>query len=238
MLRRSLPLLLLLKTPYPSAVKTPAPSRPAFNSGRVIQYYRTMAIALFPSVLLCRFRDHLRFCGALLVLSGLAACTPYWQEPIPADQIEFETESKSFSRGGATVTVAVPSAADTEQLFGTDLYASHVQPVWIKVENQTGQDLIMLRHAVDDAYISPAEAAYLRHAGSKETKREMDIFFQEMEFANPVEAGTTVSGYVFTNLDEGFKNINVDLLGDDLLCLLYTSPSPRDKRQSRMPSSA
>ena len=75
----------------------------------------------------------------------------------------------------------------------------------------------MLRHAVDDAYISPAEAAYLRHAGPKETKREMDIFFQEMEFPNPVEAGTTVSGYVFTNLDEGFKNINVDLLGDDLL---------------------
>ena len=26
--------------------------------------------------------------------------------------------------------------------------------------------------------------------------------------------------------------------GDTLACLLYTSPSPRDKRQSRMPSSA
>ena len=26
--------------------------------------------------------------------------------------------------------------------------------------------------------------------------------------------------------------------GDGLTCLLYTSPSPRDKRQSRMPSSA
>ena len=26
--------------------------------------------------------------------------------------------------------------------------------------------------------------------------------------------------------------------GDNLNCLLYTSPSPRDKRQSRMPSSA
>ena len=26
--------------------------------------------------------------------------------------------------------------------------------------------------------------------------------------------------------------------GDNIDCLLYTSPSPRDKRQSRMPSSA
>ena len=31
---------------------------------------------------------------------------------------------------------------------------------------------------------------------------------------------------------------NTLLVGDFLFCLLYTSPSPRDKRQSRMPSSA
>ena len=30
----------------------------------------------------------------------------------------------------------------------------------------------------------------------------------------------------------------LDATGDDYACLLYTSPSPRDKRQSRMPSSA
>ena len=29
-----------------------------------------------------------------------------------------------------------------------------------------------------------------------------------------------------------------DFIGRDLVCLLYTSPSPRDKRQTRMPSSA
>ena len=37
------------------------------------------------------------------------------------------------------------------------------------------------------------------------------------------------------------RNWNPQKLGAtelDLLCLLYTSPSPRDKRQSRMPSSA
>ena len=27
-------------------------------------------------------------------------------------------------------------------------------------------------------------------------------------------------------------------IDDNIICLLYTSPSPRDKRQSRMPSSA
>ena len=44
-------------------------------------------------------------------------------------------------------------------------------------------------------------------------------------------------------LDHGFIRV-VDYMGDDTSvvqsasCLLYTSPSPRDKRQSRMPSSA
>ena len=30
----------------------------------------------------------------------------------------------------------------------------------------------------------------------------------------------------------------IDFINVDTTCLLYTSPSPRDKRQSRMPSSA
>ena len=36
------------------------------------------------------------------------------------------------------------------------------------------------------------------------------------------------------------RNINLTVAEGDLtlVCLLYTSPSPRDKRQSRMPSSA
>ena len=32
--------------------------------------------------------------------------------------------------------------------------------------------------------------------------------------------------------------LNPNSEGDDLACLLYTSPSPRDRQKSRMPSSA
>ena len=158
---------------------------------------------------------HLAF--LLMVSSLLAACTPAWQQPVSAEDLDYTSEIKTLSKSGVTVTVAVPSAEEVKQLFGTDLYKSRVQPVWMKVVNQTGGDLTLMRSAVDDAYISPAEAAYLRHSGSKNTKREMDIFFQESEFENPIQSGDTVDGYVFTNLDEGYKNVNVDLLGDDLL---------------------
>ena len=59
--------------------------------------------------------------------------------------------------------------------------------------------------------------------------------------------GVTVAKEI--ELDDRFENMGAklvvevaqktsDLAGDGTTCLLYTSPSPRDKRQSRMPSSA
>ena len=45
-------------------------------------------------------------------------------------------------------------------------------------------------------------------------------------------------GLLFREEIESLFSNNVLLVGCMLLCLLYTSPSPRDKRQSRMPSSA
>ena len=46
----------------------------------------------------------------------------------------------------------------------------------------------------------------------------------------------TLSGELDTMFEE--NGINYDKDAADKICLLYTSPSPRDKRQSRMPSSA
>ena len=62
-------------------------------------------------------------------------------------------------------------------------------------------------------------------------------------------AGTVVSfGFIFVQSEKMCERFWIDgvILGDragnetslDYTCLLYTSPSPRDKRQSRMPSSA
>ena len=51
--------------------------------------------------------------------------------------------------------------------------------------------------------------------------------------------GTKSSGVVkiLKDLDTDISGREV-LIVEDIICLLYTSPSPRDKRQTRMPSSA
>ena len=50
----------------------------------------------------------------------------------------------------------------------------------------------------------------------------------------------TVRYYADIGLVSPVKNNNTGYrdFSEDDVCLLYTSPSPRDKRQSRMPSSA
>ena len=67
---------------------------------------------------------------------------------------------------------------------------------------------------------------------------------------NKVGVGTTVPGYTLhvggsrggigaTDLTvTGVTTLGVDANTSAALCLLYTSPSPRDQRGSRMPSSA
>ena len=61
--------------------------------------------------------------------------------------------------------------------------------------------------------------------------------FENIDLAQ--KKGTVGSGYLDSHIimHEG-KVINTDLRYPDEFCLLYTSPSPRDRQKSRMPSSA
>ena len=70
---------------------------------------------------------------------------------------------------------------------------------------------------------------------TKNKKNEF-IHFKEMIENGQINriALTTLDGYVIVHYDE---IIRCEANGN-YTCLLYTSPSPRDKRQSRMPSSA
>ena len=56
----------------------------------------------------------------------------------------------------------------------------------------------------------------------------------------PAEDDATVTGEQLPELDvvKTATDVNFELPGDLTTCLLYTSPSPRDRTRSRMPSSA
>ena len=63
---------------------------------------------------------------------------------------------------------------------------------------------------------------------------EADVWVYEIDVEEITEAEELFRGAIKVGQEVG-QNVGV---GMQQICLLYTSPSPRDKRQSRMPSSA
>ena len=56
-------------------------------------------------------------------------------------------------------TAAVPSADETRQVFGVDLYRENVQPVWLRVENLGDEPLWVLPYAIDEDYLLRGQIA-------------------------------------------------------------------------------
>jgi len=128
------------------------------------------------------------------------------QVPAPNERIYLH------EAGDLTVTTAVPSAEETEAIFGIDLYRENIQPVWVQVENRGDVPLYLTPAGLDPGYYSPREsAARLRHGGTGElisTKLERSGYNRMQIAANSVR-----SGYIFGTVDEGTKSFNVDVLG-------------------------
>jgi hypothetical protein len=146
----------------------------------------------------------------IIVVCG---CTIY-QKPRPIHDVPFMERSQSKVDGDVRVTVAVLGAEESRQLFGVNLAGQDIQPVWIRVQNADTVAYWLMSSGLDPDYFSPLEAAYAFHAtiGSSVNKK-IDDHFRVMNFRNPIAPGTSVSGFVFTNRDEGTKVVDIDLLG-------------------------
>ena len=68
----------------------------------------------------------------------------------------------------------------------------------------------------------------------------IDLQLDNEEIIRKYFSGLCCDDFTYPFLSGGQSNADnaLNQLNIDKYCLLYTSPSPRDKRQSRMPSSA
>jgi hypothetical protein len=148
---------------------------------------------------------------ALCSLFVLAACAS-GSQPVNAipegdyrDRIEVQEDE------GVRVSAAVPSARESEELFGKPLYKQGIQPVWLKIENKE-QDLItFLPVGLDPHYYSPLEVASVGKKSSKQPDLMVDQFFADKRMNLVIQPGEALDGFVFTRLDEGTKAFNVDI---------------------------
>ena len=134
-------------------------------------------------------------------------------DPQSINEVRFRDRSQSKYDDELRVFVAVPTAEESKALFSAYLDIREIQPVWVKVENHSDRTYYLLSIAVDPNYYSPLETAYAVYSGLDPSARtEMENYYRRMNFKNPILPNTAVSGFIFTNLDEGEKVVQVDLI--------------------------
>ncbi|MEQ9618458.1 MAG: LssY C-terminal domain-containing protein [Deltaproteobacteria bacterium] len=152
-----------------------------------------------------------KFLSVFLILALFSCGANY--TPRAPEEVPFLKRAQTQSRGGLTVTAAVLSREESEEVFGVDLAAKGIQPVWLEIENNTDAPFAFMPIALDLDYFSPNEVSWLNHFKfNRSLNRKMDEHFSEhsieVEYIIP---GEKDKGFVYSNLDPGIKYVNVTL---------------------------
>jgi hypothetical protein len=135
----------------------------------------------------------------------------------PFDSSGIESRAAVQTEDLITVRAAVLSPTEAEEMYGVDLYAGGVQPVWIEVRNAGDEPLRFAPVGTDREYFSPLEVAYVNRGGlSKESRDAMNRRFYKSAMRRVVDAGASISGIVLTHAEPGTKGFNVDLFGSEV----------------------
>ena len=154
-----------------------------------------------------------RFVATVLLLPAFTGCAT-WQVPRDTDDSDLRQRAVSATVRDVRLSAAVLGAEDSQRLFGEDINATGVQPVWIEVHNPTPHTLWLLRSGTDPDYFSPLEVAWSFHAfAGGDTNDALDRHFDSLAFSNPIHPGSTRKGIIFTNPHLQTRLLNVDLLG-------------------------
>jgi hypothetical protein len=107
----------------------------------------------------------------------------------------------------------VLSAEESAAVYGVPLAKKGIQPVWIEVQDDETVSYFLMSPGLDPNFFPASEAAEAFDGNNPPGgKDELDRRFRGLAFRNPVLPGQTVSGYVLTNLSEGAKLVQLDLV--------------------------
>jgi LssY C-terminus len=161
--------------------------------------------------------------------------------PRPEEQ-SFLARAAVQSDDEFAVRVSVLDDRESERFFGVPLARRGIQPVWLKITNNSARTYRLRLASLDPNYYPPLEAAFVCHfhigrrlAGfgllafvflpllillpfkvfsAWSANRRMNAYFQEHGIGcGVIRPGNELSGFVFTTHDAGTKQVAVKLLG-------------------------
>jgi hypothetical protein len=154
--------------------------------------------------------------GLMICLTPFVGACATFEKPVTTINEQVRERALTKESSGILVSAAVVGTEEAREIFGIDLLQKNIQAVWLEIENNANRPLILLPTALDPDYFSPLEVAYAYHKPHAPDENAMiDEHLLTLNFPtrSPISPGSSVSGYVFTNLAKGMKVIDVDLFG-------------------------
>ena len=156
----------------------------------------------------------MRTCLLFLVSLAFIGCAQFQHKPPAA--LPFMERAQTKTEGEVRVTVAVPSAEESEQIFGFPLARHNIQPVWLEIENNSDTGFFLFHIAMDPDIYSVGEVAWKFQSSlySKDSQRNIYNLFRDNEIDWYFKPGSTTSGFVYTNQKLGTKAVLVRLIAE------------------------
>ena len=154
--------------------------------------------------------------AAAALLAGCVsspATAPGHEKPLPFQLARVQEQE----RDGVTVHLVIPTEEEVAAQFGAGFAEHGIQPIWLRITNDSDADLWFLPIAVDPDYYSADEAALV--AGAKlPSERAADLKTGLRQAALPLfhPAGMTSEGYVYASHVRGGRFVDVRLTGQQI----------------------
>jgi hypothetical protein len=128
--------------------------------------------------------------------------------PLPIGRVQV------LSQDGVTVRLEIPNEAEARRLFGTPFASFGMQPIWLRLENDSDLDYWLLPFAIDRDYYSADEAAAVVGAKLPEEKQsELAQLFRSNALPFFLKAHSAQEGYVYATYARGGRFVDVRLSG-------------------------
>jgi hypothetical protein len=148
--------------------------------------------------------------GLVLLLLSACSTAPYRYQPL--ENFEVTQRAVTQTLGDIEVSASVPSKEEAEQILGIPIYNRGIQPVWLKITNNSPTRARFIHVSVDREYFSPLEVAYMhKKYFSKQGWMDMEKYLMEISIPRHIPAGESRSGFIYTHAKEGTKSFNVDV---------------------------